>query len=318
MSVFDYDESMAKRSQNSIMKTLILLLAAFIWGVAFVGQKVGSDYLEPFSFLFFRSILAWIGLQPVVWLSDALFEKHYRTTRKPKNKEEWKVLLKGGILAGSAVFFLSLFQQMGIPYVPTAKAGFITSMYIVIVPLFSVFKGKKISFVMMISVVLSIVGLYLLSNIRDASLSFAELYFLLAALFGAIQILVIEKYSPLVDAVRLSVLQFVVMAVYSGIGMLLFEHPTLEGIRGAFPALLFTGIVSGGIAYTLQIVGQNGLDPTIASLSMCMESVFSALGGYVFLQQVLSPKEWLGCGLMFVAIVLANLPIGRKQKQLPS
>lgn len=291
----------------------MLLFAAMLWGFSFVAQAIGADYMDPYSFSCFRSWITVIALLPVIVISDAFMKAHYGMTQKPKNKAERGHLIRGGIIAGVFVFLLSLFQQIGIAYVPTAKAGFMTAMYIILVPLSSVLFGKKLRPIILGCVALSFAGLYLLTNPAGGGFGFGEWMMILATVSATAQILAIDHYCQNVDGVRLSFLQFLTMAVLSTVLMLIAGNPTWESIRLALPALLYTAVVSGGIAYTLQIIGQRNLDPTIASLSMCMESVFSAIGGWIFLHQNLSSREWAGCAIMFAAIVLANLPLGKHE-----
>ncbi|MBQ2309872.1 MAG: DMT family transporter [Erysipelotrichales bacterium] len=303
------------KTSVTVTHTLMLLFAAMLWGFAFVAQSIGADYMDPYSFSCFRSWITVLALLPVIALSDAFMKAHYGITQKPKNAAERKHLVRGGMIAGLFVFLLSLFQQIGIAYVPTAKAGFMTAMYIILVPVSSVLFGKKLRPVILGCVVLSFIGMYLLTNPTGGGFGFGEWMMIGATLSATAQIMAIDHFCQNVDGVRLSFMQFLTMAVLSTVAMFVAGHPEWQTIKAAMPAILYTAIVSGGLAYTLQIIGQRNLDPTIASLAMCMESVFSAVGGWIFLHQNLSAREWTGCAVMFAAIVLANLPSRRKDHE---
>ena len=208
------------------------------------------------------------------------------------------------------LFAASVAQQMGIPGTTTAKAGFLTALYVVLVPVCGIFAGKKPGVKLCCCVAASVVGLYLLcmAGHDSLSLSGSEWLLLLCALLFTGQILLVNHFSPKLDGIQLSFVQFLVVSVLSTVGMFLFEQPTVQQFRDAAVSILYCGIMSSGVAYTLQIEGQKDLDPTIASLAMCLESVFSALAGWLILHQTLTPTELTGCALMFAAIVASQLP----------
>ena len=295
--------------KKQITHTLILVLAALIWGFAFVSQSVGAEYVDAFTFLAVRSWLAVVFLIPVIRTLDIIREKRGIPTGKPMNRTQRIVYLTGGLLCGTALFLASAAQQIGIAGTTTAKAGFITALYVVLVPVLSVFLGHAPSRRVWVSVLISIVGLYFLCFGGGVEgLSSGDLMMLLCALLFSVQILLVGRFIQFTDGVRLSQVEMLMEAVIATVCVFLFGHPTAENLRAALPALLYAGIMSSGVAYTLQIVGQEDLDPSIASLAMCLESVFSALGGWMLLHQKLSGRELFGCVLMFFAIVLCQLP----------
>lgn len=293
----------------SLKNITMLFLTAFIWGVAFVAQSVGMNYIGPFTFSCVRSILGGIVLIPCILFLDRLKMKEEGVTEKrTMSEKEKKTLLIGGICCGIALCVASNLQQFGVKYTTVGKAGFITALYIVLVPIFGIFLKKKVGVKVWISVAISVVGLYLLCMTEKLSISKGDFLVLLCAIVFSIHILVIDHFSPLVDGVRMSCIQFWITGILSAIPMFLFEKPSLSAIFAAAVPLLYAGVMSSGVAYTLQIVAQKDADPTVASLILSLESVFSVLAGWVVLGQVMSMREICGCVLMFAAIILAQLP----------
>ena len=293
---------------NQTKNSMLLMLCAMIWGTAFVAQSAGSG-MGAFSFLAGRSWMAVLVLIPTVKAFDAL---HHRQG-KPKTAAERKQLLKAGLVCGTLLFLASAAQQLGITLDPsTAKAGFLTAMYVVLVPVFGLFLGRKGSAQLWVSMAIAVVGLYLLC-MKDGfgSIQSSDWLLLLCAVLFSFQIMAVDHFSPQMDGVRLSLVEFFVVSVESTVAALLFEQPAMaEFVTFAGP-ILYCGIMSSGVAYTLQILGQRDLNPAVASLIMCLESVFSALGGWLLLHQNLSFRESSGCVLLFAAVVLAQLPLGR-------
>lgn len=288
-----------------LRQSLLLLLAATIWGVAFVAQSVGMDYVESFTFTAIRNYIGTLVLLPIVLL------RKRRTHCVPEynHAEDKTILWKGGILCGFFLCIASNLQQFGLPYTTVGKAGFLTAMYIVLVPILGIFLKKKVEGRLWTSVLIAVFGLYLLClSGGDFSLQKGDLFELGCALGFAVQILTIDHFVSKVDAVKLSCVEFFSCAIFSSIGMFLFETPTIANIMAAWLPILYAGALSTGVAYTLQIVGQKGLNPTLASLIMSLESVISLLAGFVLLHQRLSQRELLGCLVMFVAIILVQLP----------
>ena len=297
---------------NQTKNSMLLMLCALIWGTAFVAQSAGSG-MGAFSFLAGRSWMAVLVLIPTVKAFDALHHRQGRPDGKPKTTAERKLLLKAGLVCGTLLFLASAAQQLGITLDPsTAKAGFLTAMYVVLVPVFGLFLGRKGSAQLWVSMAIAVVGLYLLCMQNGfGGVERSDMVLLLCAVLFSFQIMAVNHYGPQVDGVRLSLRQFFVVAVESSVAALLLEHPApAEFAVNAVP-LLYCGVMSSGVAYTLQILGQRDLNPAVASLIMCLESVFSALGGWLLLHQNLSFRESTGCVLLFAAVVLAQLPLGR-------
>lgn len=293
-----------------LKSTVMFVLTAFIWGIAFVAQSVGMDYIGPFTFSCLRSLLGGAFLLPCIWFLDRWKVKNGEASeeKKPMSPSEKKVLLTGGVCCGMALCVASNLQQFGVKYTTVGKAGFITALYIVLVPIFGIFLKKQVGIKVWVSVVISVAGLYLLCITEKFSIGKGDFLMLLCAVVFAIHIMVIDYFSPKVDGVRLSCIQFFVTGVISAVPMFLFEKPAVSAIVAAAAPLLYAGVMSSGVGYTLQIVAQKDADPTLASLILSLESVFSVLAGWVVLGQILSLKEAAGCALMFAAIILAQLP----------
>ena len=292
----------AKHSKNFIL----LFLTALIWGVAFVAQSVAMDYIGPYTFNAVRSLLGGIVLVPCVFF----FGRKKKTGKNPAGTTAYdhpRDMVIGGLLCGIMLFLSTTLQQVGIQYTTVAKAGFITALYIILVPILGIFLKKRVSFQIWISVVIAIIGLYLLCMKGSFYLGQGDFLVLICSLCFALHILVIDHFTDKVSGVKLSCIQFFVSGLLSSILMLLFEEPVLSEILAAWLPIVYGGVFSSGIAYTLQIIGQKGTDPTIASLILSLESVVSVLAGWILLGQALSPREILGCLLMFGAIILAQV-----------
>ena len=290
--------------------SLLLLLCAFIWGTAFVAQSAGSG-MGACSFLAGRSWLAVLVLLPTVKVFDLMRQRSTGTTGAPKTPEERRCLRRASLVCGTLLFVASAAQQFGLTLNPsTAKAGFLTAMYVVLVPIFGLALGRRGSPQLWLSVAIAVCGLYLLCMQNGfGGVERSDMVLLLCAVLFSFQIMAVNHYGPQVDGVRLSLRQFFVVAVESSVAALLLEHPApAEFAVNAVP-LLYCGVMSSGVAYTLQILGQRDMNPAVGSLIMCLESVFSALGGWVLLHQSLSPREGVGCVLIFAAVVLAQLPL---------
>ena len=295
---------------NQTKNSMLLMLCALIWGTAFVAQSAGSG-MGAFSFLAGRSWMAVLVLIPTVKAFDALHHRQGRPDGKPKSSAERKQLLKAGLVCGTLLFLASAAQQLGITLDPsTAKAGFLTAMYVVLVPVFGLFLGRKGSAQLWVSMVVAVLGLYLLCMKNGfGSIESSDWLLLSCAVLFSFQIIAVDHFSPQVDGVRLSLAEFLVVSVESTIAAFVFEAPTTAQFAENALPIFYCGIMSSGVAYTLQILGQRDLNPAIASLIMCLESVFSALGGWMLLHQNLSAREVFGCVLIFAAVVLAQLPL---------
>lgn len=285
---------------------ILLVLTALIWGCAFVAQSVGMDYVGPFTFNTARFLIGAIVLLPVIWFMD-----RQRKTGAEKGAGQ-KTLIIGGICCGIALAVASTLQQWGILFTTVGKAGFITAMYIVIVPLLGIFIGKKVRPLIIGCVAIAVVGFYFLCMTESLRLGLGDFLVLLCAIAFSIHILVIDHFSPKVDGVKMSAIQFLTAAIISAVPTLLWEQPVLTEILQAWQPVLYAGVMSCGVAYTLQIIAQKNADPTVASLLLSLESVFSVLAGWVLLGQELSLKELFGCVLIFCAIILAQLPEKKK------
>lgn len=299
---------------------LMLALTSLIWGMAFVAQSVGMDYIGPFTFNTVRSVIGGIVLIPCIWFLDRINgngnpQKEAEKKSAKERAKERKTLLAGGASCGLALCVASNLQQIGIQYTTVGKAGFITALYIVLVPIFGIVLKKRVGIRIWISVAVAVAGLYLLCITEEFRIGAGDAYVLLGALVFAVHILVIDYFSPKVDGVKMSCIQFFVTGIFSAVPMMIFEKPSMAAIFSAAAPILYAGVFSCGVAYTLQIVGQKGMDPTVASLILSLESVFSVLAGWVILGQVLSAKELAGCVLMFGAIILAQLPDKKRSVQ---
>ena len=296
--------------KQQIKSSLILLLTATIWGVAFVAQSVGMEYIGPFTFNAIRCVLGGLVLIPVI----LVLKKKKETGAENQEKEDKKTLWTGGIACGVILCIASNLQQFGIMEASVGKSGFFTALYIVMIPVIGIFIGKRPGIKLWFCVALAVVGMYLLCmNDGSFTIERADIMLLLCALAFSFHILVVDYFSPKVDGVKMSCIQFFVCGALSAVGMIFTEIPDISNIQAAWLPLLYAGLLSCGVGYTLQIVGQKGINPVIASLIMSLESVISALAGWVILGQVLSPKEILGCVLMFVAIIITQIPIGNKK-----
>lgn len=289
-----------------LRNSLLLLLTAGIWGVAFVAQSVGMDYVGPFTFNFVRNIIGCLVLLPVIWFLDR--SKPQEKLSPAQQQADRKNLIIGGICCGILLCAASNFQQFGIQYTTVGKAGFITACYIVLVPILGLFLKKPCSPFIWAAVVLAVIGLYLLCITESFSIGKGDFLVLICALLFSLHILVIDHFSPLVDGVKMSCIQFLVCGILSAIPAFLTENPSISSMLNAWVPILYAGVLSCGVAYTLQIVGQKGMNPTVASLILSLESCISVLAGWIILGQKLSAKEFLGCIIMFAAIILAQLP----------
>ncbi len=290
---------------KKLQGTMMLLLTALIWGSSFVAQRAGMEYIGPFTFNGIRSLIGGLVLIPVIFLFSK--EKNAELTEDEK-KAGKKTLLLGGILCGIVLFAASSLQQIGMVYTTAGKAGFITALYIVLVPILGVFIRKKVKPIVWLCVILAVAGLYLLCMTDGLSLGRGDLLVLLCAFAFSIHILVIDYFAPRTDGVALSCIQFFVCGILSLFPMFLAETPVWSAILDCWIPILYAGVLSCGVAYTLQILAQKHTDPTVASLLLSLESVFAAIAGAIILHEQLAPRELAGCVLMFAAIIIAQLP----------
>lgn len=303
--------------RHSAWRGGLLALAALIWGTAFVAQSMGMDYIGPCAFNGARSFVGCLVLLPVIVFGNRL----------RGGTERWflglfersRTLLWGGTACGVLLAGASLLQQASLQYTTAGKAGFLTSLYIVIVPVLGVFLGRRAGGKVWAAVALAVAGAYLLSvsgGEEGFSIGLGDGMVLCCSLIFSLHILVIDRVSPQVDGVQLSCVQFFVAGLISVLAAVLLERGSFSwgGLLAAWRPLLYVGILSSGVAYTLQIVGQKGLNPAVASLIMSLESVFAAVSGWLVLHEPLSPREMAGCVLVFGGVVLAQLPGRREEK----
>jgi len=286
--------------KSSFRSSLLLLLTAVIWGVAFVAQSAGMDYVGPFTFNAVRSLIGGAVLIPCIFLLN-----RGKPASAPHSRRD---LLAGGVCCGFFLAVASSFQQFGIQYTSVGKAGFITALYILLVPLLGLLFGKRVSGRVWLAVGIAVVGMYLLCVKEGFSIALGDLLVMVCALLFAVHILVIDHFSPRADGVKLSCIQFFTCGLLCSVGMLVFEKPSFGQVLTAWMPILYAGVMSCGVAYTCQIIGQRDTDPTVASLILSLESVVSVLAGWLLLHQPLSPRELGGCALVFCAIILAQLP----------
>lgn len=297
---------------------LCLSLTAVIWGVAFVFQSMGNNYMQPFSFNAVRNLLGCAVLIPLVLLR--LNKPGFLGGEsKPIDK---KLTVIGGICCGLALTVAGMFQQYGMKYTTVGKAGFITTLYIILTPILGLFLRKKCPVTVWIGAAGAVIGLYMLCITESPVLSLGDVLVFICAIFFAVHILLVDYFSPKTDGVLLSCIQFFVCAVICGVISLIIEHPTWEQItQGAIP-VMYTGIMSSGVAYTLQIIGQRNFNPTIAALIMSLESVISAVAGYFayktgFLSQdqSMTTIQIVGCVIMFLSVIFVQLPFDKLRRQ---
>lgn len=284
----------------------MLMLTALIWGTAFVAQSVGMDYLGPCAFTATRNFIGCVALLPVIALASRLRSGTQPEEAVPAPGK--KALFGWGAACGLLLGGATLLQQAGMQTASAGKAGFLTALYIVIVPVLGIFLGRRPGLKVWIGVVLALVGAYLLSVKGGAGIASGDLLVIASAVVFSLHILVIDSVPAGVDGVRLSCVQFLVAGVFALVLALFLESFTWRDILSAWVPLLYTGVVSSGVGYTLQILGQRTVNPTVASLILSLESVFAALAGWAILGQALSLRELFGCALVFVAVILAQLP----------
>ena len=284
--------------------SLLLMLAALIWGTAFVAQRLGMTYAGPLTFNGVRCLIGSLVLVPVFLVF------------RPSAQVSGKKTLLAGILCGLALFAATNLQQMGLVYTDAGKAGFITTFYIILVPVLGLFLGKKTGGVTWLAVAVALGGLYCLCmKPGEMRVAPGDLLVLACAFFFSVQIMVIDRFVQEVDGVKLSCIQFAVDGVLSLIAALIFEKPDFPMVFRGWGPLLYCGVLSCGVAYTFQILGQKDLHPTVASLLMSLESAFAVLGGWLILKERLSSREFLGCGLMLAAVLLVQLAPAKKEKE---
>lgn len=310
--------------RKQLKGNLLLLTTATIWGSAFVAQRVGMDFVGPLTFSWTRFVLAALVLLPVIHFMDRSSKRDSQTGDAEKKeltiaelKQQRKQLLKASLICGCVLCTATVFQQVGLVSTSAGKTGFITALYIILVPLFSVVLKHRPKLKSWIGVALGTIGLYFLCITSSFTIAPGDLIVLIGAGFWATHILVIDYFLPKIsDPVKMSMYQFVVVAVICFIGSLIFEDFSIPAIiDGAIP-IMYAGILSGGVGFTFQILGQRHTNPTVASLILSLEAVFAAIFGFFLLNEMMTPREIAGCLLMFFAIIISQLPDRKKNQEV--
>ena len=302
------DKEILAMKKKETTGSLMLFVTAMIWGSAFLAQQSGMEHIGPFTMQAIRYTLAGLALLPFI----AICDKMGKFTKKPATREEQKFQYVSGTVCGVLLCAASILQQYGLLYTSVGKSGFITALYIVLVPLIGLLFGRKTDVFTWIYAVIAVVGLYILSVSGAVSVNVGDLLTLGCAVLFTFHICYISAVSPRMDGVRLSCVQFFVCSALSAIGMFVFESPDWASIRSCWLPIVYAGVFSGGVAYTFQIIGERDVQPALASLLMSLESVFAALFGWILIGQGLSGRELIGCAIMFAAILLSQLPERKK------
>lgn len=296
--------------KNKLAGNFFLLMTALVWGLAFVAQRVGMDYVGPLTF---TALKFWLGaavLLPVLYFMDkkSISWKSASPGDDEDNAVKNKTLIKAGVICGTILFVASILQQYGLVFTTAGKTGFITALYIILVPIFGLALKHKPGIMSWIGVVLGTIGLYYLTITETFTIARGDFVVLIGAFFWAGHVLFIDHFNPYVDPIKLSITQFVVCAFLATIGMFLFETPSLQAIISGVVPLLYAGILSCGGGFTFQILGQRHTSPTVASLILSLEAVFGAVFGFLLLHEIMSPRELAGCMLLFSAVIISQLP----------
>lgn len=294
--------------KDKMKGSLALLTATVIWGFAFIAQSVGMDLIGPFTFQMVRCLLAVALLVPLSFLLDIGKCSKSESAAKWKNPKLWKA----SVCCGCTLFVAASLQQIGLLYTDAGKAGFITAMYIVLTPVLGLFLGRNVPKATVFSVLIAVIGLYLLSCMGVTKVNKGDLYIMGCALAFAVQITFVDHFAADLDGFRMNCIQSLTVAVLSIPFVIFTETVDMGNLLACWAPLCFAGCLSMGLAYSLQIVGQKSIEPTAASLIMSLESVFAAIGGWWLLHERMSTPELLGCGLVFAAVVISQLPEKKK------
>lgn len=297
-------------TKTQLKANILLLLTAAIWGLAFVAQKVGAEHVGAFTYNGIRFALGSISLIPLILFLNKKKGENEKT--KNNDRDSLKLTVKAGIIAGCALFIATSLQQMGVMGTTAGKAGFITGLYMVIVPILGLFLKQKVNKSTWIGIVIAIIGLYLLSINEDFSISNGDLLVLIGSVGWAIHILLIDNFTKKIDPLKLSSVQFATCSILSLVMAIIFEDINMVGISGAMVSILYGGLLSVGVAYTLQVVAQKNAKPSHAAILLSMESVFGALGGAMFLGERIGTRGLVGCILIFIAIIISQLKPSEK------
>jgi len=287
--------------------SIYLVICSLVWGMAFAAQDNAMDYVEPFTFVFMRSTITFLVLLALTPLINRISGEGSAEQAPPFRTH----ILIGGLL-GCFLVLATILQQIGLVYTTPAKSGFVTALYIVIVPLLGLFLGRRVGIAVWFGVALSLVGMCLLCVQTDLSINLGDVFTLGSAFVFSLHILLIDRFASRLNTFRLSTIQFATCAVVAGIITFIVEDPDPRSIMACIGSIIYVAVFSGAIGYTLQMLGQKYTDPTLASLIMCLESVFAAFGGWIILGQTLSARELTGCALMLAASIVAQLPEKKK------
>ena len=291
---------------REVKSVFILLLTAAIWGFAFVAQRVGMQHVGAFTFNGIRFALGSVSLLPVIYFFNKKSKNENPENTKDFEEADLKTTIRSGLLAGCVLFIAASLQQVGLIYTTAGKAGFITSLYIVLVPILGIFLKQKTHYTTWVGAFIAVVGLYLLSINESLTIEFGDLLEIIGAFFWAAHIQLIDRFVKNVDAIKLSSVQFAACSVLSLIVAFIFEDVNLNGLTNALVPILYGGIMSAGVAYTLQAVGQKYAKPSHAAIALSMESVFAAIGGALLINEVLPTKGYAGCALMLLGMLIAQ------------
>ena len=294
--------------KSTVRNTVLLFLTAFIWGMAFVSQSKGMDYMHPFTFNGVRSLIGAFVLLIYILITRKLGGGKAKSIN-------WKMTVRAGVWCGLALTIASTLQQFGIKYTSVGKAGFITTLYIIFVPLAGVFFKRKVAGVVWFAAVMAAIGMYLLCMTESLAVGAGDILVFLCAIVFAAHIMIVDYYSPKTDSVIVSCIQFAICGVVCGIGSLIWGEPTVAQLIDGMGSLLYAGVLSCGVAYTLQIVGQKGVNPTVAALILSLESVVATVSawiaykvGFLSTDQTLTGRQVAGCVIVFAAVILVQLP----------
>lgn len=295
---------------KKIKSTLFLMLTAIIWGTAFVAQREGMSSIGPFMFSALRMYLGTLTLIPIIYITVYRSKSHLNYIRPSFSEERAgkKLLLQGGVWCGLIIFFAANFQQVGLVSTSAGKTAFITTLYILLVPIIGIFLKRKLHWNIWAGVIIGTAGLYFLCITQSLTIAFGDLVILVGAFFWALHILCMDYYAPKVMVTKLIAIQFFVSGTLSLLVSLFTEPIIFSGIMDAMPTIVYTGIMSSGFAFTFQGLGQKDANPTTASIILSTEALFGAIAGYFFLSEVFTQREFLGCVLMFTAVIIAQLP----------
>ena len=294
--------------QNTVGNSFLLFLTAVIWGMAFVFQSKGMEYMDPLTFNGVRSLIGAASLLVFVLVRN-------RFTKQSLKDLDWRLTIRAGVFCGTALTIASTLQQYGIVQTSVGKAGFITTLYIIFVPIAGLLFGRRVSKIVWVAAVMAAVGMYLLCMNESFSMNMGDVLVFICALFFTAHIMIVDYFSPKTDGVVISLIQFTVCGIVCMTGAFLFGNPAWSQITSGVSTLLYAGVMSCGVAYTLQIVGQKGVNPTVAALLMSLESVVATVAGVVayrigFLKsdQTMTLRQVAGCVIVFGAVILVQLP----------